>query len=204
MTQPLIPYKAATALKTGVSMYAARHHRRSNQAGFLLIEILVTVVIVSLGLLGVAAMQFVGLQSNNRATERGMATILAYDVIDRMRANSEAAHSGQYALDPDNLPTSPAYDCQSVFPSPNTHCEANEMAASDLAEWQFTLNNLPGGTARITCVDQAGAACTGATLAPTFHTITIIWDDARTGATGTGCDPDNSADMLCMAMDLQL
>lgn len=179
-------------------------HLRSDQQGFLLLEILITVVILSLGLLGVAAMQFVGLQGNNRANERGLATILAYDVIDRMRANPQAAYAGAYVLDPDNPPDGPDYDCQNVFPAPNTHCEPEEMAASDLEEWRFSLNTLPGSTARIECEDSAGDACTASTDAPTFHTVTIIWDDARSGATGTGCDTDDPGDMLCLALDVQL
>lgn len=183
---------------------------RSSQEGYFLLEILITVVVLSLGLLGVAAMQYTGLRDNNRSNERSLATILAYDLIDRMRANRIGAQNGNYIVDDPNDPPDPpasGYDCITSFNGTTTtdQCSPTEMATADLVDWWTNaLSVLPGGTARITCVDQDGATCTAGTEAPTMHTVTIIWDDARTGADGTDCDLTDPDDMLCMAIDVEL
>lgn len=55
--------------------------------GFTLIEILVTVIVLSIGLLGLAGLQAVSLKFNSTAYQRSQATILIYDMVERMRAN---------------------------------------------------------------------------------------------------------------------
>ncbi|MCB1919948.1 MAG: type IV pilus modification protein PilV [Candidatus Competibacteraceae bacterium] len=57
------------------------------QHGFTLIEVLVTVVVLAIGLLGLAGLQATALKYNSTAYQRSQAVILAYDIIERMRAN---------------------------------------------------------------------------------------------------------------------
>lgn len=57
------------------------------QQGVSLLEVLISVVVLSIGLLGLAGLQAVSLKNNTSAYQRGLATMLAYDVIDRMRAD---------------------------------------------------------------------------------------------------------------------
>ncbi len=57
------------------------------QTGFTLIEILVTVIVVAIGLLGLAGLQATALKFNSTAYQRSQATILIYDIIERIRAN---------------------------------------------------------------------------------------------------------------------
>src|SRR5690606_3260878 len=64
------------------------------QHGFSLIEVLVALLVLSVGLLGLAMLQIEGLKHNTDAYYRTQATVLAYDIIDRMRANSDAAKNG--------------------------------------------------------------------------------------------------------------
>ena len=66
-------------------------NNRTHAKGFSLIEILVALVVMSLGLLGFAALQIAGLSSNKIALDRSQASILAYEIIDSMRANRDAA-----------------------------------------------------------------------------------------------------------------
>lgn len=70
--------------------------RRSR--GFTLIEALVALVVLSIGLLGVAALQLTSLKTNHSSAMRSQATFLAYDIIDRMRANRDAAKAGNYDI----------------------------------------------------------------------------------------------------------
>lgn len=66
------------------------------QHGFSMIEVLITVLILAIGLLGLAGLQSTGIRSNHSAYLRSQATILAYDIADRMRANRSAALVGAY------------------------------------------------------------------------------------------------------------
>jgi type IV pilus assembly protein PilV len=63
-----------------------------------MIEVLVALVVLSIGLLGVAALQLTSLRSNHSSAMRSQATFLAYDIIDRMRANRRAAVDGNYNI----------------------------------------------------------------------------------------------------------
>lgn len=56
------------------------------QTGFTLIEILVTVIVLSIGLLGLAGLQATSFKFNSTAYQRSQATSLAYDIADRIRA----------------------------------------------------------------------------------------------------------------------
>lgn len=72
----------------------------NGSAGFTLIEILISVVVLAIGLLGMAALQMNGLRNNQSAYFRAQATQLAYDMADRMRTNiveaRDAASGGTY------------------------------------------------------------------------------------------------------------
>ncbi|MBM4220364.1 MAG: type IV pilus modification protein PilV [Gammaproteobacteria bacterium] len=61
------------------------------QSGLSLIEVLITVVLVSIGLLGLAGLQLTSVQNSNSSSERFVATTLAQDILERMRANRNRA-----------------------------------------------------------------------------------------------------------------
>ncbi len=69
------------------------------QGGYSLLEILVALLVLSIGLLGLAGLQTASLQSNQSAAQVSQATTLAQDLLDRMRANTDAARSGDYDVD---------------------------------------------------------------------------------------------------------
>ncbi len=69
---------------------------KSDESGSTLIEVLVAVVIISIGLLSVAGMQAVALKSNNGSYLRSQASFLAYDLADRIRAAPDSASNGDY------------------------------------------------------------------------------------------------------------
>jgi type IV pilus assembly protein PilV len=83
--------------------------------GFSMIEVLITILVFAVGLLGMAALQAVSVRSNQSANFRTQATALGYMIIDRMRANHEAVLRGEYlaglaagdcGADPADTPTS--------------------------------------------------------------------------------------------------
>ena len=66
--------------------------------GMTLIEVLVAMVVISVGLLGIAALQMLSLRNSQGAYLRTQATALAGDIIDRMRANRTVALAGGYDI----------------------------------------------------------------------------------------------------------
>ncbi len=133
------------------------------QNGFGLIEVLITVVILGIGLLGLAGLQATGLNFNQSAYNRSQATILAYDIIDRMRANPAAI--GTYTGAP---AAAPIANCMAV-----AGCTAIQMAQNDLLEWNTTIDATlaPGGVA----ADATGTIV----LNGTIFTVSITWDENR-------------------------
>src|SRR5690606_25085302 len=97
--------------------------------GFSLIELLVAVLVMGIGVLGVTALQMVSLQNNRAALERGEAVHLAYDMMDRIRANPGAAYGGVGFGD--GPPAAP--NCVAGV------CTADQMRAFDQASWKCVL-----------------------------------------------------------------
>ncbi|WP_300086069.1 type IV pilus modification protein PilV [uncultured Nitrosomonas sp.] len=77
------------------------------QAGVSMIEVLVSIIILSIGLLGLAGLQTASLTQNHSANFRSTATVMAYSILDSMRANRIEAGAGSYnhALE-DSIPAS--------------------------------------------------------------------------------------------------
>ena len=124
-------------------------------AGFSLIEVLIALLVLSVGLLGLAALQANTLQFNQSAYLRSQATNLAYDMADRMRANREAALAG-------------AYD--EGFADPVPACgdaAAGTVVEQDIDAWRNSLIcALPTGNGSI---DVNGGVVT----------ITVRWNEDR-------------------------
>lgn len=132
----------------------------NKNTGFTLIEVLIAMLVLAVGLLGLAGMQATSLKNNQSAYNRSQATQLAYDLADRMRAN--IAEKTIYTT---ILPSSasPKQKCLT-----RTGCSPAEMAENDLFEWKATINSLPSGKGTITVTDNV-------------FTITVIWDDDKDG-----------------------
>ena len=121
---------------------------QSRQSGTTLIEVLITVVLVSIGLLGLAGLQLTTVQNTNSSGERFEATTLARDILERMRANRQQALNGQYNLALGDAPAGAT------------------LAGNDLTAWINALGALPGGDGSVN-VDNTGVV-----------TIEVAWTDA--------------------------
>jgi type IV pilus assembly protein PilV len=135
--------------------------------GITIIEVLVSMLILSFGLLGVAGLQTASLRNNQSAYYRSQATAAAEDIIDRMRANAAGVTAGDYdALDSDSLPNDP--NCI------NTGCNAAQLAAHDVRDWvQNTLSLLPSSHGTV-AVDTMG---TNTDPSDDVFVVTIDWND---------------------------
>lgn len=124
-----------------------RHHH-----GFSMIEVLVSILIVSLGILALSGLLVKASTLGKTAEFRGAASLLAADVADRIRANAEGARNGDYDMEPtllaSDFPTAATKACDATT---TPVCEPAELAAKDVADWQAALYaNLPQGTGAIT------------------------------------------------------
>ena len=141
--------------------------------GFSLLEVLIAVAILSVGLLGLAQMQTIGLRNSQSAYYRTQATLLAYDIADRIRTNavSSAAYVGS-GVDLNDIQSNTGtqnQQCNSV----TSNCSPATLAANDISNWLTSVaDSLPLGSARITY------------SAPQF-TVSITWDDNRDGTVDT-------------------
>jgi type IV pilus assembly protein PilV len=106
------------------------------QSGFTLIEVLVAIIILAIGLLGLANLQTVSLRNNQSAYLRTQAVWLANDIADRMRSNMQF-DSNQVLIDIYNNVNPTQSNC-----SNNNPCTPQQIAANDLCEWNIAINKL--------------------------------------------------------------
>ena len=116
-----------------------------------MVEVLVAVLVLAIGLLGVAAMQATALRNSQSSLERSQGVVHAYTILDAMRANPELARNGAYNM---------AMTCAAPG--------AGNIVANDQRMWIQTLQTNLGASAcgQVQCV---GDRCT----------ITVRWDDSR-------------------------
>lgn len=129
------------------------------QSGFTLLEVMVAILVLSIGLLGLAGLMASSMRNNHSAYQRTQATWLAYDIIDRMRVNRAAA-----------IASSNNYDIALGAPT----SASTGLAGTDVNAWKATLANaLPAGD---------GAVIVNHDPASLAVTVVIEWNDSR----GTG------------------
>lgn len=140
-----------------------------SEQGFTLIEILVAVLILSLGILGLIGMESLALKSNLSAYHRSQATILAYDLADKMRGNPAGVAGSEYLA---AFPNGAAHASSCVSYSgavTGSGCTPQKIAERDIYEW----------TTKITEILPSGAGSLA--VASGIHTVTVSWDDDRNG-----------------------
>jgi type IV pilus assembly protein PilV len=148
--------------------------RQQFQRGLTLVEAMIALLVISIGLLGIASLQITAMSQNTSSLNHSQAVWIAYNMSDRIRANI-----GQFAnyngIDTSNVYTQ---DCMAGS------CTNIQMRVADAADWTAMVGTLPGGRGII------GSNADGLL-------VTVLWDDDGSGATGTGCDPTVATDLTC-------
>ena len=135
------------------TMRAGSRAGRRRSSGFTLVEILVALVVLSIGMLGIAALYLESLRSGRAALYRTQAINLAADLGDRIRAN-------RAALD--------AYDCGDPC---DPTAGGNAMAIADLSDWIDNIQDtLPGGVGSVVYTEAVPNV-------PTAYDLTVTWDE---------------------------
>lgn len=125
--------------------------------GFTLLEVLVALVVLSIGLLGLSGLQTSSLRNNHSAFLRSQATLASSDIIDRMRANRVAATAGDYDI---------GYTATLTPGSCVGSCSAMDVANRDLQQWRAYIERLPGG--------EGAISVTGGVAE-----VKVCWNDSR-------------------------
>ena len=140
----------------------ALHHRPPRQHGFSLIEVLIAMLVLAIGLLGMAQMQASGIRSTHGAYLRTQATLLAGDMLDSMRANMTVARNGGYDV---------------AF---GGTLAGGTTVGDDVNAWQANLAALlPNGQGQITTV-LGGPVVTPNNI-PSDVTVAVRWTGLRQG-----------------------
>ena len=133
-------------------------HKIKHLSGFTLLEVMIALLVLSIGLLGIAALQANSLKVNHGAYQRSQAIFLAYDMMDRLRANRTAALAGQ---------------CDIAM---GATLGGTAMCDTDVTDWQnnFVGALLPSGQGFIDCSTTANICV-----------VTVQWDEGRQGGSAT-------------------
>ena len=175
MTRPM----AAADLR----VIAATRGRASPLAarGFTMIEVLITLVVLALGLLGVIGLQARGQQAELESYQRGQALVLLQDMVDRMNANRTGAHDGASYV------TASPVGGGGVLTDCTT---AATTAALDLCEWGNELDGAAEIASGGTCDTSSGAKCVGAMVGArgcvAYDNTTELKDSNGITMSGTG------------------
>lgn len=170
------------SLKPNILSPEKRQPFTTSQRGFTLLEVLVAVVILGVGLLGVAGLQVLSVKNTHSAYMRSQATFLAYDIIDSIRANPNAIT----AYDNIAFGTAPAanQDCDG-----STACTTAQLAVHDLNIWKCSLgrwnshSTCGSSNLNMTGLLPVGEGSVDVNNGTTEVTVTIQWVDDRDGTT---------------------
>lgn len=169
---------------------------KSKQTGAGLIEVLVSLLILGVGLLGVLSLQSNGLNSGQRAVFVTEAQILAQDMADRIMGfgnGADGALAGNYAG------ISITDDDPGTYANCSGGCDAGQTVAFDVNQWQEQLfqSSLPGSLARVVWDGDSQ-----------IYTVRVSWDQDRLGATTEPGDctavNDTSTTLTCFELQVGL
>jgi type IV pilus assembly protein PilV len=140
-----------------------RRFRVTRQAGFTMVETLVALVVLAIGLLGIAALYLDSLRAGRTAIYRTQAVSLAADLADRIRVNRDAGLAYEIALA--GTATAKA-NCTTT-----TGCNAADMAGTDLSDWKARVaQQLPEGDGSVDVTVGVGGE-------PSSYVITVSWTE---------------------------
>ncbi|MDP5063898.1 MAG: type IV pilus modification protein PilV [Haliea sp.] len=173
--------------------------RRYSQ-GFTLIEVLVALLVLTVGALGVIGVQLRSFEANRGALYRTQATSIATELLDQMRANRAALNSYLLTVSATQLsgiPTAP--DCATS----NTGCTPEQSAALDLRQWGQHFTNLLGIEGYRTTLPSAEATVT---RNGDEYTVTVAWSERAwddTNATDGSTSRSNASRFVSMTSVIQ-
>ena len=143
-----------------------------NQSGATLIEALVAILVLSLGMLGMAGLQLNALSFQKSSWAQHRISELTIDIVEKMQSNPIATNSGRYNYDTTYAVASvaalPVSGCASL--TATVACTSQQIAADDLSSWLAKARqSLPGGAVSISGSMTAGFVVTAMYLDKDFR-----------------------------------
>jgi type IV pilus assembly protein PilV len=155
-------------------------YRRAHSAGFSLLEALISVVVLSTGVLSMGHLMLTAQKSSDDAAQRAVAAVLGNAILDGMRANmSDASLGSASAYNAQLTSSSSSGDSSNCVGT--SSCSAAELAQAQLADWTQQLGALPHGQGSIAVATSTDASGTSYSVA----TVTIFWNAQRAGVATT-------------------
>jgi type IV pilus assembly protein PilV len=140
--------------------------------GFTLVEVLVALVVLSIGLLGTAKLMLFSSRANDSAYLRTQATGLAYQILDNIRANRQQAINGAYNTALATAPSNPGIACIGTVV-----CSPPNLALYDVYLWKLRLNATSGLVPVGALPTGQGSVAVATSSSQTTAVITVSWDD---------------------------
>jgi type IV pilus assembly protein PilV len=169
--------------------YAAR------QKGFSLLEAMIAFAVISIGLLGIAKMQAVSINSTKNSNSRSIAALESASIASAMFANQSYWRNG---TPPATLTVNKAVISDATL-SANTQdcaaglCTPSQLASFDLRDWGTTLAALlPAGTGQINCAQPAGG--------PVSCNVQILWQEKLVASNKATVAASNAPTTLTFAL----
>jgi type IV pilus assembly protein PilV len=150
----------------------------TSQSGFSLMEVMISAVVLSIGLVGAASVQSTALRSSHNAYIQGVTTMLLSDLSDRMRTNMQAVENNAFSLSSAQIVNEPVFNC---FPDvgDTDGCTADEMAQLDLFLWQRSVkSNLRPGSDIETGLSIEGTPVGRIVNKDGIFYIAVLWTEA--------------------------
>jgi type IV pilus assembly protein PilV len=156
--------------------YATRRIGTRTQAGAGLLEVMISVLIMGIGLLGIAAMQATALRNGQSSLERSQVVVQSYAIMDVMRANRIDAIAGYY--------NTSGTDPQCAAGAPDASQPAGQQSAQqEVNTWLGSLKRSVGVAGdSSTC---GSISCAANSIGGGTCTVTVQWDDSRGSTTNT-------------------
>lgn len=153
----------------------------SSSRGFSLLEAMIALLVLSIGLLGLASLQARSMRYNHDALVRGQATALINDIFEKMRSRRYASNeTAETAVN--GYTSSSAYTgTTSGATCPTT---SGNSVSTEITCFRDALSKLPGGSsvqATIQCTNATAGECTDGDISNNIYTVSIAWVDRETG-----------------------
>lgn len=160
-----------------------RPDSRRTERGFSMIEVLVTLLVISLALLGTAGLQAYSMRLNQGGQLRSLAVFLAADLAERMEANKPGAVAGDYVVPSTTgaafLAAAGAVSTACV----TAGCDAAALVAFDLSQWQNAV--------AATLPQSSWSVARTVNGAQSTYTVTIGWVDRRTNTNNAAANANS-------------
>jgi type IV pilus assembly protein PilV len=143
---------------------------RDRSAGFTLVEALVALVVLSIGLLGIAALYLDSLRAGRTAIYRTQAVNLASDIADRIRANRDAPVASYNVAF--GVPSAVTPSCENT-----TGCTPEALAATDVARWKEAIGGVDLSGVLVGALPEGDGQIVVTAGTPNLYVITIQWSE---------------------------